>query len=107
MRCPIHEPEMTLALETEVSRGELYSLEWDRVDTERSQLLLLKTKNRTARVVILTTAAVAALEELRGGGARVLLMSASLGMASRWFRPAHGLSLSWRKLSREIPSSVM
>jgi site-specific recombinase XerD len=46
-------------------RGELYSLEWDRVDVERRQLLLLKTKNGTARVVILTSAAVSALEELR------------------------------------------
>lgn len=64
-RCPIHEPELTLALETGMRRGELYSLEWDRVDLERRQLLLLKTKNGTARVVILTTAAVTALEELR------------------------------------------
>jgi integrase len=46
-------------------RGEQYSLEWDRVDLERRQLLLLKTKNGTARVVILTTAAVKALEEMR------------------------------------------
>jgi site-specific recombinase XerD len=38
---------------------------WDRVDIERRQLLLLKTKNGTARVVILTAAAVRALEELR------------------------------------------
>jgi integrase len=45
-------------------RGELYSLEWDRVDLERRQLLLLKTKNGTARVVILTAAAVKALKEL-------------------------------------------
>jgi site-specific recombinase XerD len=64
-RCPVHEPELTLALETGMRRGELYSLEWDRVDVQRRQLLLLKTKNGTARVVILTTAAVAALEELR------------------------------------------
>jgi site-specific recombinase XerD len=64
-RCPTHEPEMTLALETGMRRGEQYSLEWDRVDVQRRQLLLLKTKNGTARVVILTTAAVAALEELR------------------------------------------
>ncbi|WP_353062280.1 tyrosine-type recombinase/integrase [Tunturibacter psychrotolerans] len=64
-RCPTHEPEMTLALETGMRRGEQYSLEWDRVDVERRQLLLLKTKNGTARVVILTTVAVAALEELR------------------------------------------
>jgi integrase len=60
----VHEPEFTLALETGMRRGELYALEWDRVDFERRQLILLKTKNGTARVVILTAAAVSALEEL-------------------------------------------
>jgi len=64
-RCPIHEPELTLALDTGMRRGELYSLDWDRVDLDRRQLLLLKTKNGTARVVILTAAAASALEELR------------------------------------------
>ena len=64
-RCRVHEPEFTLALETGLRRGELYSLDWDRVDLKRRQLLLLRTKNGTARVVILTTAAVAALEELK------------------------------------------
>ena len=63
-RCAIHEPEFTLALETGMRRGELYALEWDRVDFERRQLILLKTKNGTARVVILTAAAVSALEQL-------------------------------------------
>jgi site-specific recombinase XerD len=64
-RCPMHESEMTLALETGMRRGEQYSLDWDRVDVARRQALLLKTKNGAARVVILTTAAVAALEQLR------------------------------------------
>ena len=63
-RCPIHEPELTLALETGMRLGELYSLDWDRVDLERRQLILLRTKNGTARVVILTEAAVSALKEL-------------------------------------------
>jgi len=54
-----------LALETGMRRSELYSLEWDRVDLERRQLHLLKTKNGSARVVILTEAAVSALKELR------------------------------------------
>ena len=63
-RCPIHEPELTLALETGMRRSELYSLEWDRVDLERRQLILLRTKNGTARVVILTESAVSALKEL-------------------------------------------
>jgi integrase len=63
-RCPIHEPEFTLAVETGMRHGELYSLEWDRVDYERRQLHLLKTKSGTARVVILTAAAVNAVEQL-------------------------------------------
>ncbi|MEO7029969.1 MAG: hypothetical protein ABI147_11265 [Acidobacteriaceae bacterium] len=37
-RCPIHEPEFTLALETGMRRSELYKLEWDRVDLKRRQL---------------------------------------------------------------------
>jgi site-specific recombinase XerD len=46
-------------------RGEQYALDWDRVDLERRQLILLRTKNGTARVVILTAVAVSALEEMR------------------------------------------
>jgi integrase len=64
-RCPVHEPELTLALETGMRRGKQYSLEWDCVDLRRRQLILLKTKNGTSRVVILTTAAVKAIEELQ------------------------------------------
>ena len=45
-RCPIHEPEFTLALETGMRRGELYALEWDRVDFERRQLLFAENKKR-------------------------------------------------------------
>jgi hypothetical protein len=45
-------------------RSELYGLEWDRVDLKRRQVLLPKTKNGTSRVVILTTAAANALEQL-------------------------------------------
>ncbi len=67
-RCPTHEAEMILALETGMRRGEQYSLEWDRVDIDRRQIILLKTKNGSARVVILTEAATEALRELRGFG---------------------------------------
>jgi site-specific recombinase XerD len=64
-RCPVHEPEFTLALETGMRRSELYKLEWDRVDLKRRQIMLLQTKNGSARAVILTDAAVEALKELR------------------------------------------
>lgn len=64
-RCAVHEPEFTLALETGMRRGELYALEWDRVDLKRRQLLLLMTKNGTSRAVILTEKAVKGLEELQ------------------------------------------
>jgi len=61
----VHKPEFTLALETGTRRGELYALEWDRVDLERRQLLLLMMKNGTSRVVIITARAVKAVEELQ------------------------------------------
>jgi len=80
-RCPTHEPEMALALETGMRRGEQYSLEWDRVDIERRQVLLLKTKNGTSRLVILTTAAVKALEELREWRNQVLKLRIKKEMA--------------------------
>jgi len=64
-RCALHEPEFTLALETGMRRSELYGLEWDRVDLTRRQVVLLKTKNGTSRVVILTAAAASALEQLQ------------------------------------------
>ncbi len=64
-RCAVHESEFTLALETGMRRGELYALDWDRVDLPRRQLLLLETKNGTSRVVILTARAVKALQELQ------------------------------------------
>jgi site-specific recombinase XerD len=65
LRCALHEPEFTLALETGMRRSELYGLEWDRVDLMRRQVLLLKTKNGTSRAVILTAAAASALEQLQ------------------------------------------
>jgi integrase len=46
-------------------RSELYGLEWDRVDLERRQLILLRTKNGASRAVILTATAVDALKELK------------------------------------------
>lgn len=64
-RCPMPEPEYVLALETGMRRSEQYRIDWDRVDLERRQLHLLKTKNGSARVVILTKDAVEALERLR------------------------------------------
>ena len=64
-RCPVHEPDFTLALEIGMRRGQLDALEWDRVDLKRRQILLLMTKNGTSRVVILTERAVKAVEELQ------------------------------------------
>jgi integrase len=78
-RCPSHEPEFTLALETGMRRGKQYSLEWDRVDLERRQILLLRTKNGSARVVILTTAAVKALREMRSCGNSASVCSTRYG----------------------------
>jgi integrase len=73
-------------------RGEQYSLEWDRVDFERRQLLLLRTKNGTARVVILTASTVKALEELRTRRNPTQNRFASPDMVGRWFLHERGLN---------------
>ncbi len=88
-RCPGHEAEMVLALETGMRRGEQYSLEWGRVDIERRQILLLKTKNGSARVVILTEAATEALRSMQrlGKGSSVCVTRYGEPMVSprAWF----------------------
>lgn len=88
-RCPGHEAEMVLALETGMRRGEQYSLEWGRVDIERRQILLLKTKNGSARVVILTEAAIEALRSMQrlGKGSSVCVTRYGEPMVSprAWF----------------------
>jgi site-specific recombinase XerD len=64
-RCPIHEPELTLALETGMRRGELYSLDWDRVDLAPQAVALAENQERNSTRGDSHAAAVSALEELQ------------------------------------------
>jgi len=86
-----------LALETGMRRGELYALEWDRVDLKRRQLLLLMTKNGTSRAVILTEKQLKGFRNCRSVGLMKPRRFASPDTGSRWYLRVHGLSLSWRR----------
>jgi site-specific recombinase XerD len=61
-RTPKHEPAFTVALETGMRLTEQHTLTWDRVDFERRQAQLIETKNGTSRTVVLTEAALKALQ---------------------------------------------
>lgn len=63
-RNPWLRPIVQFALETAVRRGELLSLTWDNVDTKRQVALLPLTKNGEARMVPLSSRAIAVLEGL-------------------------------------------
>jgi site-specific recombinase XerD len=64
-RCPEHEPDFTVALETGMRRGEQHTTEWPDVSLDRRQIQLIETKNGSSRVVILNDEAVAALNVCR------------------------------------------
>jgi site-specific recombinase XerD len=61
-RCPVHEPDFTIALETGMRLTEQHTLEWSNVNFDRGQIELLETKNGSSRVVSLTEEAVSALK---------------------------------------------
>lgn len=63
--CPQHMAEFDLALHTGMRAGEQYGLAWDRVDFERRQLAIYRTKNAHARYLPLNQAAYDALVALR------------------------------------------
>jgi site-specific recombinase XerD len=60
-RCPVHEPDFTVAVETGMRLSEQHSLEWPDVHLNRQQIQLVATKNGSSRVVILSKEAVEAL----------------------------------------------
>lgn len=60
-RCPIHEPALTLAIETGMRMSEQHSLEWEDVHFERRQIELTQTKNGSKRIVVLNEKALEAL----------------------------------------------
>jgi site-specific recombinase XerD len=61
-RCPQHEPAFTVALETGMRLSEQHTLEWPDVHLDRRQIQLVRTKNGSSRVVVLSEEAVAALK---------------------------------------------
>ena len=63
-RCPTHEPDFTVALETGMRLSEQHTLEWSDVHLDRRQIQLVETKNGSSRVVVLTDEAVDALKVL-------------------------------------------
>jgi site-specific recombinase XerD len=73
---PEHQPELDVALNTGVRRGEQYRMTWESVDVERRQLAVGRSKNGEARHIPLNDVAVAALRALetrRNGNPYVFL----------------------------------
>ena len=62
---PAHMPELDIALNTGIRRGEQYKLRWTDVDLQSRRITLRQTKNGTTRHVPLNTAALRAFQELR------------------------------------------
>lgn len=60
-RTPTHEPAFTFALETGMRLTEQHTLTWPQVHIQRRQVELLQTKNGSMRIVVLSEAAVTAL----------------------------------------------
>ncbi|HVG27634.1 MAG TPA: site-specific integrase [Acidobacteriaceae bacterium] len=65
-RCPDHMPELDLALNTEMRKGEQYSLEWPQISFRRKRILLEETKNGSSREIPMNRSCIAALEALHG-----------------------------------------
>jgi site-specific recombinase XerD len=61
-RCPLHEPDFIVAVETGMRLSEQHSLEWPDVHLNRQQIQLVATKNGSSRVVVLSKEAVEALK---------------------------------------------
>jgi site-specific recombinase XerD len=61
-RCPLHEPDFIVAVETGMRLSEQHSLEWPDVHLNRQQIQLVATKNGSSRVVVLSKEAVEAFK---------------------------------------------
>ncbi|MBX9901807.1 MAG: site-specific integrase [Burkholderiaceae bacterium] len=64
VKSPYVKPMVILAIETAMRRSELLSLQWQNVNLEKRTALLHDTKNGSARVVPLSSRAIALLEKL-------------------------------------------
>jgi site-specific recombinase XerD len=63
-RCPQHMPELDIALNTGLRRGEQYSLTWEDADFGTKMLTVSQTKNGETRHVRLNSVALAAMRQL-------------------------------------------
>ncbi len=118
-RWPEHEPEFDLAVNTGMRSGEQYGLTWDRVDCERRQIALYRTKNKHPRYIPLNPAALAALRALRqrsAGIGPVILhaerMPAQAAQKARhWFEQAVRLAavpeFTWHCLRHTFASRLV
>jgi site-specific recombinase XerD len=61
-RCPTHEPDFTVAVETGMRLSEQHTLKWSQVHLGRRQIQLERSKNGSARAVILSAETVTALK---------------------------------------------
>jgi site-specific recombinase XerD len=90
---PEHAPELDLALNTGLRRGEMYGLVWESVNTHRRVLTIPRSKNGETRHVPLNSPALAALAELlkRGDGTGPVIRNLGgepLAGPRYWFEPA-------------------
>lgn len=92
-RYPQHMPELDIALNTGLRRGEQYSLTWEDVDFGTRMLTVSQTKNGETRHVRLNSAALAAVSELyRNSPASGYVFTNRHGdrllKGRHWFEPA-------------------
>ncbi len=63
-RCPHHMPELDIALNTGMRKGEQYSLEWLQVSFKRKRIQLEETKNGSGREIPMNKSCLSAMEAL-------------------------------------------
>jgi integrase len=85
---PEREPELTLAINTGMRRGEQYSVTWGQVDLTRGFIELLKTKSGKPRRIPINSEARAALEKMRKRRfRRANALVCPSGYPRAWFEP--------------------
>jgi integrase len=108
-------PELDLALNTGIRRGEQYAMTWDNVDFERRQLHILHTKNGEEKYVPLNDSAMAALrtaKQFSNGEAAVFTNrhGEALQSSRQWFNRALTLAnikdFRWHDLRHTFASKL-
>jgi|HubBroStandDraft_6_1064221.scaffolds.fasta_scaffold11923_5 site-specific recombinase XerD len=114
--CPEHAPELDLALNTGLRRGEMYGLTWENVNLSRRVLTIPRSKNGETRYVPLNSPALAAFAELRkrGDGTGAVarnLQGEPLAGPRHWFEPvirkAKIWGFSWHCLRHTFASRLV